>query len=131
MPRKSAAAASTLALVPGTPAPAPPDLSKKEAAVWCEVVESKPWDWFGRDSLPVLKEYVRAAVMCDALAEKVSAGVDGEANVLRALLGMRDQEARRVATLVTKLRLTQQSRYTPQSANAASKKAGAQRPWQK
>lgn len=132
MPRRSVA---SLSIVPDTPVgelPSPPtDLSKTEARLWTETVESKPADWFGADSLPVLKEYVRAAVMCDVLAKAAAKAVRSkDTATIRAVLGMRDMEARRVASLGTKLRLTQQSKYGPRAAATADARVTGKRPWQ-
>lgn len=132
MPRRSVA---SLSIVPAGPAgelPAPPDeLSKAEAKVWTETVESKPADWFGPDSYPVLKEYCRAAVMCDALAKASARAVkSGDSGAIKSALDMRDKEARRVASLATKLRLTQQSKYGPRAAATADARANGKRPWQ-
>ena len=54
----------------------------------------------------------------------------GDAGVLKALLDMRDKESRRMASLATKLRITNQSRYTPQSAATAAKRGGGGKVWQ-
>lgn len=116
--------------LPGRLAP-PDDLTPEQAARWRAVVDSKPVDWFGPDSLPLLKEYVRAEAMCDLLAVQIEAAMSGgEPGEIKALLDMRDKESKRLASLATKLRLTQQSRYTPQAAATANKKAGNARPWQ-
>ena len=131
MARKSAAAES-VARPPSVKGPlAPPqELSVAERALWKEVVASKPVEWFGPDSVPVLKEYVRAAVTCDTLADRVvQALATGDENIIRSALGLRDKEAKRCADLATKLRLTQQSRYTPQAAATADQKASGGRPW--
>jgi hypothetical protein len=110
---------------------APADgLTPDEAALWAAVVASKPADWFGEDSAPLLKEYVRAVGMSDVLDAQVKAALaGGETGEVKALLDMRDKESKRVASLATKLRLTQQSRYTPQAAATADRKAGNARPW--
>lgn|SRR5690554_3984256 len=110
---------------------APEDLTPEQRIRWKAVVESKPNDWFGQDSAPLLKEYVRAEAMCDLLSKQVDEAMLGSrVQDARLLLEMRDKESRRLANLATKLRLTQQSRYTPQAASTASKKAGNSRPWQ-
>lgn len=134
MARRSAA---SLALVgPDLPesaqlAPVPDGMPEAEAQVWRETVESKPADWFGADSYPVLREYVRAVVMCDDLAAVVARAVKGDdADAVKVALDMRDKESKRMAQLATKLRLTQQSRYTPQAAATADKRASGKRPWQ-
>ncbi len=131
MSRKSTA---SLAVTPVTSRDAiaiPSDLTQFQAQVWRSVVESKPREWFGEDSLPVLKEYCRAAVTCDVLADMVEeALLEGDKVVIRQTLDMRDKEAKRMADLATKLRLTQQSRYTPQASATANKRAAGKRPWQ-
>lgn len=99
--------------------------------LWTVTVESKPSGWFGPDSWPVLKEYVRAAASCDALAEMVAGAMQSRnSDAIKTALDMRDKEAKRVASLATKLRLTQQSRYTPQAAATADKGVNGRRPWQ-
>lgn len=134
MPRKSSAA---LSIVPPSPADGrlgvPDGLTEGEAVLWREVVDSKPADWFGEDSAPLLKEYVRAALMCDTLDGKLRTALTGEdtdVELVKTLLDMRDKESKRATSIATKLRLTQQSRYTPQAAGTAGKKAGGKRPWQ-
>lgn len=110
---------------------APEGLTPEEAALWQAVVDSKPAEWFGEDSAPLLKEYVRAACVCDLLDVQVKAALAGsDAGIVKALLDMRDKESKRVTSIATKLRLTQQSRYTPQAAATADRKAGNARPWQ-
>jgi hypothetical protein len=95
------------------------------------VVATKPADWFDDDSAPVLKEYVRAATTSDILDRRVKAAMEGGDSVdeVKKLLDMRDKEARRLVTMATKLRLTQQSRYTEKTASTANRKAGGKRPW--
>lgn len=132
MPKKSADALSIIPLSPADKRLQPSaELSEMERSLWQNIVASKPADWFGADSAPVLREYVRAAVACDHLARVVDRALAGDdLKALRQALNVRDQESRRLAILATKLRLTQQSRYTAQTAATADKKAGGPRPWQ-
>ncbi len=128
MPRPSR---ESQAIAPVTNIPArmtPPEgLDDLEASLWRAVVATKPVDWFQEDSAPLLTEYVRCKVMCDRLAEMLKV-LDPE--TMKSLLDMRDKESRRLATLAVKLRLTQQSRYTPQSAQTAAKAPNAGKVWQ-
>jgi hypothetical protein len=131
MAKKSLAALSVVPRLPGVVIGEPSDLSVAELALWRETVASKPAEWFGADSVPVLKEYVRAAVTCDLLDLKVKEVMDeGEVGEVKTVLDMRDKESKRVANLATKLRLTQQSRYTPQAAATADRHVSGRRPWQ-
>lgn len=131
MARKSTAALSVATNEIG-PRPVPADLDEAEARIWRAVVESKPREWFGEDSAPLLREYVRAVCMCDELEPEIKRlrepGQDKHA--LKMVLDMRDKESRRASSLATRLRLTQQSRYTPQAAGTANKRAAGKRPWQ-
>lgn len=110
----------------------PGDLTSEQASVWREVVDAKPVDWFSEDSAPLLSEYCRAAVMCKTLAVMVEAAIaGGEVKELSDVLRLRDMEAKRLTSIATKLRLTQQSRYTPQAAATATKRAaGGKKPWE-
>lgn len=128
--RKSAA---SLAVVPtGLPARMdPPEyLSESQKQLWRDVVNTKPVDWFGADSAPLLVEYVRAVDMGNLLELQIAAAMAGDGTGMKDLLKMRDTEARRAVTLATKMRLTQQSRYTEKSAATADRKTGLARPWQ-
>ena len=112
---------------------APPAfLTPPQAALWQEIVATKPAEWFGPDSAPVLTEYVRAVETCNVLELQVRKALDdGEPDWIERILKLRDKEARRAADLATKLRLTQQSRYTPQAAATASKRTlHASKPWE-
>lgn len=141
MARKSAAALAIVPKAPGSAPPAPASLSATERALWGDIVASKPADWFGPDSLPVLTEYVRAVAMCDLLAERLRAILQGNGEggqaaaavdeaAVRVVLDMRDKESRRAVSLATKMRLTQQSRYGARDAERADRRAGGKRPWQ-
>lgn len=128
---KPSAASLSVVPVAAVSRMAPPEgLSPEEASLWQLVVDSKPADWFGEDSAPLLKEYVRAACLCDLLDVQIKAALaGGDSGEVKGFLNMRDKESKRVTSIATKLRLTQQSRYTPQAANTANKKAGNARPW--
>lgn len=132
MARKSTASLSVVQVGVRTRMDAPADLTTDQATLWKSVVESKPVEWFGEDSAPLLKEYVRAACMADWLEGQVRDSMNaGDGNALKTFMQMRDMESKRVASMATKLRLTQQSRYTPKAADTANNKAAAGgKPWQ-
>ena len=109
----------------------PEGLTEEQAQVWRTVVESRSADFFSEDAAPLLEEYCRVVVMCRLLAAQVEAAVaGGDPAELKAVLGMRDKESRRMTSIATKLRLTNQSRYTPQAAATAAKKGGGGKVWQ-
>lgn len=130
MPRKSVASFSVVPpSLPGPPL-VPSDFDAPHAAIWRGVVESKPSGWFGADCQPLLREYCRAAVMCDVLAPVVADAMAGDdARLQRRLIDIRDKESKRAALLATKLRLTPQARYGPRRAFSEDRKASGPRPW--
>lgn len=107
----------------------PETFSVEQTETWNRIVNAKPADWFGEDNAGLLAEYVRALCMCETLEMHIQMALAGEqkedgpslANVLR----LRDMEAKRATSIGTKLRLTQQSRYTPKAAATAANAAGA------
>lgn len=128
---KKSAASLSVASVSALPSriEPPSDLTDAQAEVWRAVVATKPVEWFDADTSPLLSEYCRAAVMCNMLALQVEALLSGgdtaEVAVnLKPLLDMRDKESKRLVSIGTKLRLTQQSRYTPKAADTANRRSG-------
>lgn len=132
--RKSATDLAVVHTLERLPEP-PEELTAPQAEVWARVVATKPSDWFQADSQPVLKEYCRAVALADEIGQQVNDFdrtklVDYEGfRLWKELTQMQREQAKLVAALAVKLRLTQQSRYTPQAGATASKRAGLQRPW--
>lgn len=85
--------------------------------------------------MPLLVAYCRAVCRAETLAKLVDGfeaqWLTDDAGLKRYehLRKMATDEEKHAASLATKLRLTPQSRYTPQAAATADKKAGAARPW--
>ncbi len=135
MPRPSSASLTVLPVSSLARISPPSGLTDGEYSLFCAVVNSKPADWFGEDSAPLLVEYVRAQGMCDRLDLRLKAILeDGETDVkvVKDSMQLRDMESKRLLQLATKLRLTQQSRYTPMAAATAQKHAtGGTKPWQR
>ena len=111
-------------------APAP-GLTDDQAQVWRETVGARSADYFGEDAAPLLEEYCRVVVMCRLLAVQIEAAISGgESGELKALLDMRDKESRRLTSIATKLRITNQSRYTPDKAAVKARKGSGGKVWQ-
>ena len=130
--RKSAASLAVVSTLVQKRQEPPSHLTADQKDLWRRVVETKPAEWFGDDSAPLLVEYTRAVSMCDRLEREVAAAIEsGDIEVTERMLKMRDREAGRAAKLAAALRLTQQSRYTPQAAATANKRTlHAAKPWQ-
>lgn len=136
--RKSAASLSVVAgSIDGRPQP-PKDLTKAQQAIWRDTVATEAVDVFrGEARLQMLKEYCRHAVEADRLAAVIDqfdmAWLADDDGIKRydKLAALRDRETRALADKATKLRLTNQARYTPQAAATAAKNAGGGlKPWE-
>jgi hypothetical protein len=136
--RKSAASLSVVAgSIDGRPQP-PGDLTKFQSELWQRTVAGEPLDQFRTATLQqLLKEYVRhcetAHILAGQIADFDPAWLADEDGLKRydKLLLMRDRETKAIGDKATKLRLTNQSRYTPQAAATAAKNTGGRaKPWE-
>jgi len=143
MARRSADSLSITTISIPLRAKPPRELSKRQKKLWKEILNTKPPDWFEADSLPILRAYVVAIDMHEQLTAEI-AGLDdllvdirdpieripllqGKLKILEA----QTKQAALMAALAVKMRLTQQSRYTPQAAATANKKTAAgKKPWE-
>jgi hypothetical protein len=134
---KSAAALAVVQPLPGKQRPEPPpELSKEAAVEWKAVVAALPPEWFTRPSHAVLAAYCEHVVAARRLHDMVAsfetvwaADEEGLAR-LDHLLRLRDRETKALADKATKLRMTNQSHYTPQAAGTAARQGNARAPWQ-
>ena len=119
--------------------PEPPlEMTDAEASIWRETTASEASDFFNTAPLRGLhKDYCRHRAAADKITEVINLfQVDWLKNAegskrYASLLKMRDLEACGAADKATKLRLTNQARYTPQAASTASRNgAKGPRPWE-
>jgi hypothetical protein len=135
MAKKSAASMSVVASIkPKDSRLAPPStLTARQKELWLEIVASKPADWFTVDAQSLLVGYVKAIASHESLSQRVDAmeagAFVGELKDEDKLYGMLERQARLVQSFATKMRLTQQARYTTTSAATKSAKASGGRPW--
>lgn len=111
MPRQSAEARGAAAFRAGAAPPAAPKtLSKDAAAIWTDVVASKPVDWFDAGARILLENYCETAVQARALAKRMvslrKAAAWEEMRVWEKRLALLN---RTLVTLATKLRLSVQA----------------------
>jgi len=97
---------------------APPDeLNAAEAKEWTSIVDRMPADWFGRETVPMLVQYVRHITRARKLNATISAlePLLGEKTfnyrVYMALVRAEANQSRVISTLATKMRISQQSTY--------------------
>lgn len=135
MAKKSAA---SLSVVPAIPAKdqrlSPPAfLSDRQRELWIEIVASRPANWFTVDMQSLLVGYVKAITSHELLSRRVDL-MEQCCEPLQLkdedkLYGMVERQARLIQTFATKMRLTQQSRYTAATAAVVAGRASGVRPW--
>ena len=133
--RSSVAALSVVAgtAIDGRPKP-PSDLTEYQQEVWERTVAGEAADMFGTAALQqLLKEYCRHVATAHLLTEEIDraliSGTNRSLTEMDVLLRMRDRETKALADKATKLRLTNQSRYTPGAAATASTRPRSSKPW--
>jgi phage terminase small subunit len=136
--RKSSAALSVVPLAPGARRPDPPDeLTPEQADEWRAVVGRMPADWFTRENQAMLVDLCRHVVIARRVSEQIDAfdpawlADDEGLKRYDKLTAILERHTRTIASLSTRMRLTQQSRYNAAAANTASEKAkGPVKPWE-
>jgi hypothetical protein len=90
---------------------APHDLTDEEREVWVAVINAEPADHFTASTAPMLAQYCRHVISSRRVAELIQRAVGGELCIrdYNELLHMQERESRVIATLATKMRISQQS----------------------
>ncbi len=134
---KATAALTVVAVQFGARPNPPAALTGAPRCIWQETVKSESVGYFKTAALrAILADYCRHVDTARLLSHEIEACnpdwlrmEDGLARFDK-LLGLRARETRAAADLATKLRLTNQARYTSQSAGAASRRnKGYRPPW--
>jgi hypothetical protein len=117
---------------------APEDLTDEQKALWRRVVDDEPLDQFSTEATQgMLKDYILQRYEADRITLTINAfpsegmrnknGIKHYENLIR----VRDRCIGRASSLATKLRLTNQSRYTALSSATASRTTlRGEKPWQ-
>jgi hypothetical protein len=115
----------------------PHDLQDEEVEVWAAVVGAEPADWFSPSTVPILAQYCRHVVHARRVAElieKATSDLHPETKQpsltvsdYDRLLKMQERESRAIATLATKMRISQQA-TTNHRGNKAPK--ATRKPWE-
>ena len=110
--RKSSASLAVVPVVPLAPQrrPEPPEhLNEAEATEWRELVAAMRSDWFGRESHGLLESYVRHVCLARLIANVIPAQIGDDIAAFDKLTAMHARETQALATLATRMRLSQQS----------------------
>ncbi len=133
--RKSAAELGVIQGIPERPKP-PDELTSAQAEEWRAVVARMPVNWFPREIWPLLTQYCRHICNARHIARLIEAAHDldiGDRKALmrfNRLLGMQERQSNALAGLATRIRLSNQSRYTPSSAAAQAKGGSGVKLWE-
>ncbi|WP_404861853.1 hypothetical protein [Georhizobium sp. MAB10] len=109
---------------------APHELNDEETEVWAAVVDSWPADWFSPSNVPLLTQYCRHVVQARRIAELIEkATSDPELSVkdYDRLLKVQERESRTIASLATKMRISQQA---TSNHRGNQKNIQARKPWE-
>ncbi len=124
--RKSAAELGVILGIPQRPDP-PRELTPEQAEEWRGIVAALPVDWFSRAIWPLLCAYCRHVCNARQIAALIEAAHNGDLTDRKALmrfnrlLAMQERQSAALASLATRMRLTNQSRYTAGKAATAAK----------
>lgn len=133
MAKKSAASLSVVPPRIATVLAPPKTLTARQTTLWKEIVLARPASWFDPSNAPLLVGYVNAIASLEILAQRSDAIEatldDADLKLLNKVHAMIERQARLIQTFATKLRLTQQSRYTAATAAVVAGKTSGNRPW--
>jgi hypothetical protein len=108
---------------------APYDLTDEQSQEWWAIVNRMPADWFPRETHSVLSQLCRHIVNARRVAQLIDAEMGADklsVDVYEQLLRMQARESGAIASLSTKLRITQQSTYD----KSKKKPTLVQKPWE-
>lgn len=108
---------------------APYDLDDEAAEEWRQVVDRLPADWFPRETHPLLADYCRNVVLSRKiwqLIRKVEKAKRLDIEEYERLTRMAERATRVIASLATKMRISQQTQYDKKKARGSG---GGRKPW--
>lgn len=107
----------------------PHHLTDEEVEVWHAAVNAESADWFTPSNGPMLAQYCRHVVHSHRIASLIERAVGNKNLKITAydrLLKMQERESRCIASLATKMRVSQQATTN----HRGNKKASISRPWE-
>jgi hypothetical protein len=123
-----------VALVPGVRPDAPVELTDEQAEIWRVTVNQMPSDWFAGCAGILLGQLCRHVDYARWVAAELAVvGTFKEAKGLARfdrLSRMHLREGKAISSLMTKLRLTPQSKYSARAAATAAQSTPSVKPWE-
>jgi hypothetical protein len=125
-------------IIPGSQrTPPPADLTPREKKYWLEYMEAMPANWFGRETLPMLRILCRYNAIAESCLNVLSDPVAVEntsASDLKKEMYMCDKACAMVLRLSTQLQLSPRSRsefqYLSRKKDGTGGNTQANRPWE-
>ncbi|MCE8052287.1 hypothetical protein HOP61_13330 [Halomonas daqingensis] len=114
----------------------PKGMAKAEKKIFQEIVNSVPPHWFNASHVPLMVQLVGHISASQKIAQHIAKlDIDDISNlqIYDRLLKMHDRETRAITSLYTKMRLSQQSTYTPKAGATAKNSHGnsiSKKPWE-
>jgi len=128
--RRSIESLSVVQVAPGARVSAPDRLTDDQRSIWGSIVDSKPADWFGSDNLALLEQYCCVQTEARRIASKLREISPECLDDYERLIALQNRVSGQLASLATKMRLTQQSRYGARAAATASDRTAIKKPWE-
>lgn len=133
--RKSTAQMTVVSIESAIKHPEPPnELTEEMKLEWKAVVNRLPPDWFSRETHSLLTQYCRhilAARRVAQLIEHIEKSEDFNYQDYDQLLRMQERESRNISSLATRMRITQQAKYSHKTAHTAAKNySNTKKPWE-
>ena len=135
MSRKSAAELAIVRVEPPLQPKPPADLTAEQAAEFVSIVNYMPANWFGQESVGILAAYCRHSANARFIAKEIAAfrpewfRADNGLDRYEQLTKIQDRQHRTMATLASKMRLSQSSRTKLSKAITNAPTAGEIQPW--
>lgn len=115
---------------------APVTLNEGAREEWTRVVNALPADWFGAETLSILTLYCEHVAEAQALQQmietvrKTAMKNDESFKRYQDLSRQKESQTRAALSCATKMRMTQQSTYTPKAGATAQNNNGSHpKPW--
>ena len=96
----------------------PAGLTPEQSTEWLAIVDRMPAEWFPRETHSMLEQYCRHVVSARRVGELIESLVNGDMESgdwvgdYNRLLIMQEREGRAMSSLATRMRLSQQSKYS-------------------
>ena len=110
-------------------AKAPRELTSEQTAEWEAIVHRLPHDWFPRETYGLLIDYCRHVIRARKIArliERLERQREVDVDDYDKLCKMAERESRSIASLATKMRISQHATYSARKEKGPT----ARRPWE-